>query len=341
MLAERLAAQLLSGPRAADAVGVAARLLAIQAQDPRGARLAIRARTSETSATDVDRALSQDRSLVVSWLNRVTLHLVRSEDYFWLHALTAPPTLRGTMRRLAQEEVTPDAAERGVAVIERALAAEGPLTRGALRERIDSAGVRTQGQALVHLIALACLRGTAVRGPMAGREPAYVLVRDWLEAPPEVARATALAELARRYLAGHGPAGDRDLARWAGLPLRDARAGLQAIAAQLHPRAGGLVALTSAPPTPEWPSPRLLGTFEPCLLGWTSREAVLGSHAGVVTSNGVFRAFAMVDGRAVATWRMPGGEVVLEPFAPLSAGVAAALEREAADVVRFLARENR
>ena len=65
---------------------------------------------------------------------------------------------------------------------------------------------------------------------MVGRQHAYALVRDWLGKPPRFDRDAALAELARRYLAGHGPADDRDLAKWAGLPLRDARAGLSAIA---------------------------------------------------------------------------------------------------------------
>ena len=190
-------------------------------------RLAIRARTTGLCAADVDRALTEERSLLITWLNRGTLHLVRSEDYSWLHALTAPPHFTGTARRLAQEGVSAAAADRGVAAVERALAEEGPLTRAQLCERVARAGVRTEGQALVHVLALASLRGLVVRGPMCRREQAYVLVRDWLgEQPRSADRGSALAELARRYLVGHGPAGDRDLARWAGLPLRDARAGL-------------------------------------------------------------------------------------------------------------------
>jgi hypothetical protein len=42
---ERLTAQLLAGEPAGDPVAVAQRLLAVQGQDPRGARLAVRART--------------------------------------------------------------------------------------------------------------------------------------------------------------------------------------------------------------------------------------------------------------------------------------------------------
>jgi hypothetical protein len=99
MIAERLTGQLLAGPPARDPVAVARRLLAVQAQDPRGVRLAIRARTAGLNAADVDRALTDDRSLVIGWLNRGTLHLVRSEDYAWLHGLTAPPLFTGNARR--------------------------------------------------------------------------------------------------------------------------------------------------------------------------------------------------------------------------------------------------
>ena len=89
--AERCAAQLLGGDPAGSAEEVAGRLLAIQAQDPRGARLAVRARSAGLSASDVDSALMR-RSLIVTWLNRGTLHLVRSEDYWWLHPLTVEAT---------------------------------------------------------------------------------------------------------------------------------------------------------------------------------------------------------------------------------------------------------
>jgi len=336
-IAERFAAQGLTGQPLDDPVAVAERLLAVQGQDPRGARLAVRARTDRLTAADVDRALSEDRSLLITWLNRGTLHLVRSEDYPWLQALTTPPLLTSSARRLRQEGVAPDAAERGVAAIERALVDEGPLTRLQLRERLDAAGVRTEGQALVHLLFLAALRGIAVRGPLVGKQHAYALVRDWLGPQKPVDREAALAELARRYLAVHAPAEDRDLARWAGLPLRDARAGLTAIASELEGE-DGLVRLAKSALVEGIPPPRLLGAFDPVLLGWTSRDAILGPHTQLVTVNGVFRPFAMVDGRAAATWKFAKGEVTLEPLSRLDRSAAAALEVDAADVSRFLAR---
>ncbi len=337
MIAERLTAQLLAGEPARDPVAVAERLLAIQGQDLRGARLAVRARTSGLSVTDVDGALA-DRSLLITWVNRGTLHLIRSEDYPWLHALTAPTLLTANARRLEQEGVSPAAAERGVTAIERALAEHGPQTRDELREQVAAAAGESAGQALLHVLLLASLRGLTVRGPMIGKQQAHVLVRDWLGEPQPVDRDRALAELARRYLAGHGPANDRDLARWAGLPLRDARAGLKAIASELEQRDDGLVDLADRPPpASELPPPRLLGPFEPLLLGWTSREPILGDNVSVVTINGIFKAIALVRGRAVATWTMPKGQVELAPFGRLPAADRKALEADATDLTRFLA----
>ncbi len=335
--ARRCAAQLLSGDPAGSAEEVARRLLAVQAQDPRGARLAVRARSAGLSAADVDAALAS-RVLVVSWLNRGTLHLVRAEDYWWLHPLTTPQLSTGTARRLAQEGVSAHDAERGVAVIEAALAADGPLTRSQLRERVAAAGVRTEGQALVHILVLASIRGLIVRGPVAGRDQAFALVRDWLGTPPpDLGREAALGELARRYLAGHAPASGADLAKWAGIGLRDARLGLARCGAVQRP--DGL----AEPPGPEraaaaLPPPRLLGAFDPLLLGWASRDPVTGPHRHIVTVNGLFRPFALADGRAVATWTVAGGRVALTPFAPLDPDVEAALAADAADVTRFLGR---
>jgi Winged helix DNA-binding domain len=337
MFEERFTAQLLAGPPAADPESVARRLLAIQAQDARGARLAIRARTTGLTAADVDRALTVGRTLVITWLCRGTLHLVRSEDYPWLHALTTPQLFTANARRLAQEGVSAGAADRAVAVIVRSLADAGPLTRTQLGERIAAAGVRTEGQALVHLLMLACLRGHAVRGPMIARQQAYVLVRDWLGEPAAVERERALAELARRYLDGHGPADERDLARWAGITLRDARAALGAIASELRTRADGLVEPAAGDRVPGPPPVRLLGPFDPALLGWRSREWILGPYDSKVVGGGLFRAVALAGGGAIATWALRDGEVVLEPLLRLRREHAGPLAAEAADVVRFLA----
>lgn len=334
-VAEKLTAQALAGPPLRDPVAVAKRLLAVQGQDPRGARLAVRARTVGVTAADVDRALTEDRSLLITWLNRGTLHLVASEDYPLLQALTTPPLLTSCSRRLRQEGVSETDAERAMKLTEKVLAEEGPLGGRDLRERLAKA-VPTAGQAFIHLMFLAAVRGLVVRGPMIGRQHAYALVHDWLGPPRPVERDAALAELARRYLVGHAPASDRDLARWAGLPLRDARAGLAAISRRLRRRDDGLLELKKQQPVADLPPPRLLGAFDPLLLGWTSREDVLGGATGIVTVNGIFRPFALVEGRAEATWGLAGGKVTIEPFGRLTKKTATALDADVEAVLEYL-----
>ncbi|MGH3302816.1 MAG: DNA glycosylase AlkZ-like family protein, partial [Streptosporangiaceae bacterium] len=244
----RFAAQLLAGQPATGPLEVVERLLAVQGQDPRGARLAVRARTTGLTAADVDRALTQDRSLLITWLNRGTLHLIRSDDYSWLHRLTARPQFQvGCGRILARLGVSAVAADHGVDVVARALAADGPLTRAQLADRLSASGLPADGGVALHVLMLASLRGIAVRGPLIGTQHAYVDVRSWLgDPPPEPEPDRALGWLARRYLAGHGPAGERDLAKWAGLPVTWARRGLTAIAAELRERPDGLAELTAA-----------------------------------------------------------------------------------------------
>ena len=157
-------------------------------------------------------------------------------------------------------------------------------------------------------------------------------------APPRpVARERALAELARRYLAGHAPADERDLAKWAGLPLRDARAGLGAIAAEVV----SATTLLELKGTRRSGSPRacLLDQWDPLLVGWRSRESLLDRYPRRDSPEAHFRPFAYAGARAVATWSLRSGEVTIgEPFARVSRGRRQALAADAADVARFLSR---
>jgi hypothetical protein len=56
----------------------------------------------------------------------------------------------------------------------------------------------------------------------------------------------------------------------------------------------------------------------------------------LVTTNGIFRPFALVGGRAVARWGLAGGKVTIEYLDEVRPKDAAALERDAEAVKRFL-----
>ena len=193
----------------------------------------------------------------------------------------------------------------------------------------------TAGQALVHLLMLVCLRGIALRGPLLDGKHAYVLARDWLEPPAPVERDRALGELARRYLCGHAPADERDLAKWAGLPLRDTRQGLRAIASGLMQRDDGLLTLKAVRRASARPC--LLDQWDPLLVGWRSRASLLEYYPRRSSPEAHYRPFVYARARAVATWSMGQGVVSIgEPFAPVTRADTKALVSDAADVARFL-----
>jgi hypothetical protein len=341
----RAEAQLLRGDAGATPEKLVHHLLAVQAQDFHAARLALRVRRPGLTAVDVDQALTMERSLVIGWLVRGTLHLVRREDYPWLLALSAPRQHTTSTRRLRQEGVPPAAAERATALFARALTAAGPLDRHQLAARAAAAGIRTEGQALVHLLHLAALRGVLVLGPVRAGAPIFAATNDWLGVDiaaqvRNVDRDAALAELARRFLAAHGPASAHDLAAWSGLGLRAARAGLGAIGAELTELADGLVDRARRSPSTAVVPARLLPAFDPYLLGWKDRSFAVPARWArkVHPGGGVLRATATVDGSAVGTWtarrRDDRLHIDIDGFASLDEH-AGALRDEAADVARF------
>jgi hypothetical protein len=289
----RAAAQLLHRPVRLAPAELVRRLLAVQAQDPRAVRLALRARIDTLTWDEVD-----DDALVVTWLNRGTLHLVHRDDYPWLQALTAPTRDATSARRLRQLGVSESDADRAVAIVAAAVH-EAPRPRAQLAELLG-----TEGQATPHLLALAARRGVTVMDTR----------RRFVPAPAEAApvdRDAALAELARRYLAAHAPATDRDLAAWSGLPLRDVRAGMRECRI-CQPQADsfdtGAIGARSVREVREAPAhiepipPRLLPAFDPYLLGWKDRSFAVPPELSkqVHPGGGMIRAVATVDGVVVA-----------------------------------------
>src|SRR5947208_17134071 len=97
----RLRNQQISNATGATPQEVVARLLALQAQDYRGALWSIGLRLPGSTATRIERAIA-DRTIVRTWPMRRTLHFVAAADVRWMLRLLAPRSIKGMTGRLKQ-----------------------------------------------------------------------------------------------------------------------------------------------------------------------------------------------------------------------------------------------
>ena len=334
----RLRGQWLSGrvPAGRTVDDVVGRLVGVQAQDVTAAALAIRARSRGLVVADVD-AAREDRRVVLTWSLRGTRHLHRAEDVRWLLARLGPTFLRPS-KRAEQLGIAGQAGDRAVGVLASALAADGPLTRDQVKDRLAPHGVDPSGQAAIHVIARAAMEGVLCVLP--GER--YVLLDGWI-GPATTADVPEPGELARRYLGPFGPASVADFAAWSGLGPPAARREWSAIEAELievAPSAWLLAAdadRAAAAARRRAPT-RLVGAFDSLLLAYADRRVHLSpDHAPLVNvGGGMVKALVVDDSRVEGTWSRPGGRVDVRPFLPSSAGN---VDREADDVRRFLGTE--
>ena len=70
-------------------------------------------------------------------------------------------------------------------------------------------------------------------GPRRGKQSTYALLDERAPRGRTLARDEALAELAGRYFASHGPALPQDFAWWSGLTVGDARRGIESASPRL------------------------------------------------------------------------------------------------------------
>jgi len=308
-------------------------------------------RSADLLAADVEYARVQERTIIRTWGQRGTLHLLATEDLGWLLPLFGPVFIAGDRRRREELGLDEDTCARAISVIRDVLASQGALTRAELVEQLAARGIRLTGQARPHLLYRAALEGIICLGPERGAEPTYVLLNDWVEpGRATLSPEAALAELVLRYLQAYGPATPEDLAAWSGMPISRIRPAWPRIADQLlEVEVAGspawmlktYAAWLDEPPTPA-PIVRLLPGFDIYLLGYQNRDlAVPSQHAKRINAGGgMIHPVLLVDGRAVGTWKSKRQknrlEVVVEPFDQLAIRVQQGLQAEITDFARFL-----
>lgn len=325
----------------------------IQAQEESSAALAIRVRTTDLVAADVEQARINERLVVRTWGSRGTLHLLATEDLGWLLPFLGPVFIAGDRRRRTELGLDEDTCIRAIRLLRDILASQGPLTRTKIVEQLGIHGIHLEGQARPHLLSRAALEGVICFGPNHGSEPTYVLLSDWLaqkDIRSSLSEEAAHAELTRRYLHAYAPATPEDAAAWSGLSLSKTRAAWQSLADELlEVSIAGIPAWmlkTQAPwldeLSPSAPIVRLLPRYDIYLPGYRNRDFALPREFArrVNAGGGIVHPVLLVNGQVAGLWKIQLQKnrlnVRVEPFGLLSAEVGSGLEAEVRDIGRFL-----
>jgi hypothetical protein len=272
------------------------------------------------------------------------MHLIATDDVFWLVPLFDSALAATSRRRLAQLGLDGAAQRKALRTIKRALESDGFLGRSELVRRLGHSGVEIDASRRVHLFRLATAEGIACLGPDAGAETLLALARDWLGERPKHDREAALDELARRYLRAFGPATEVDFAGWSGLGLTELRGALARIGGELaEVRVGERRAWTlrRSPRRPREGIVRLLPGWDNYLMGHRDRDFIAepANWRRIMPGGGLLRPAILVDGVAAGTWGLRRGgsslRVTLSPFGELEAAVEEAIQAEVADIGRF------
>ncbi|MEO7587365.1 MAG: winged helix DNA-binding domain-containing protein [Arachnia sp.] len=343
----RLVAQsLVTRPHVSPRSAVAA-LAAMQGQDLPGVIASAALRTRDG---DVDAVLEDIRTgaLVRGYPMRGTVFLMAAADVLWVSELCAAPALRAAANRRHHLGLDQTKVDRARDLAIEVLSAEpNGLPRVEFLARWEADGQPTGGGVGYHLLAHLIGEGTLCHGAWNGTDQNIAWTRTWvpertdLEGTFNGDRTAGIAELLRRYLAGHGPATMRDFAWWTKLPLRDIRAALPAATSDLEDdgadepsywRSGLLEEVAAA--GNDASRPLLLPGFDEFILGYQDRTFAMTAEQELLLvpgRNGVFRRSVVVDGAVKGFWRRAGrpGKRTLdvEAFSPIATAARSRLDR--------------
>ncbi|MFC8796750.1 winged helix DNA-binding domain-containing protein [Promicromonospora sp. NPDC057138] len=313
------------GRAAPSPVEVVRRMVALQGQDLPAVLRAIAIRSRPGTTLDDVRAAFDAGDLVRGWTQRGTLFATTPRDLAALVSLTGERVTQKGRRTREAEGLDDAAIARAETVARAALAAsadDGGISRAAMLDLWQQAGVSVEGQRGYHLIVTLALRGLLHWGPFAGAQQLMVATPGPAsgDVPPEEP-GVALRRIALSYFASRGPATPDDLAWWLGLPkvpvrtavaaLRDARPDTVAEVVidgkpMLVGRDASGLSGDAAPEIAEPAGVVLVPGFDEIVLGYQDRELVADAEAMrtvVPFTNGVFRPAVLLDGRLVGTWR--------------------------------------
>lgn len=297
----RLARQRLVGASYPDLAAAVDHLAAVQSQEFEDACWSLARRTTGgPSGGAVAEEVAHGR-IVRHHVLRPTWHFVLTGDLDWMLDLTAPrigAQLRTQLRTTGLLEDRDRLVAQVGAIVE---AADAPLTRREIGDRLAERGTELKGQALGHVTLSAELDKIVTTGPRRGSWDTFV---PYASRIPSVSLGhdEAVARLAGRYLAAHGPATARDFAWWSGLTLTDARTGYAVH--ETIDLGEELVDLADSPRyEPVDPTAKLLSLFDEYVIAYQDRTLYEAPVAAGGTIDVWGGNLLLVDGIVAGTWR--------------------------------------
>jgi len=278
---------------------------AVQAQDYLGSLWAVGQRLPSAVEADVEAAIVS-RAIVRTWPMRGTLHFVPAEDARWMLRLLTPRVIARSAGRYRQLELDATAFARSRKILVRALQGGKTLARHAAYAALAQGGVSPAGQRGIHVLAHLAQEALICFGPREGRQATFVLLDDWIRPAPDPPREEALAALAMRYFASHGPATVHDFAWWTGLLVKEAQEAIGLAGATIVRETRGERTLWVTPRTSagKWarPSVALLPPWDEYLVAYKDREGALG-HLPVRPPMIVGNSLLVMNGRVRGAWK--------------------------------------
>lgn len=321
---------------------VVAHLGAMQAQDYAGALWAIGLRMKQATEATIEQAIA-DRRIVRTWPMRGTLHFVAADDVRWMLKLLTPRVISSSAARQRQLEIDQQVLSRSEELVIAALEGGKQLTRQEMYQVLEEGKIAPTGQRGIHILGRLTQEGLLCQGPYRDKQPTFVLLDEWLSPTKAFERDEALAELAKRYFIGHGPATLPDLERWAGIKTSDARAGLEMVKSQLRQEKVDGQTYWLSPNEAASPAKteavHLLPGFDEYILGYKDRSAVLeAQHSEKIVpgGNGIFISTIVSNAQVVGIWKraIKKGKLSITP-APFTALSEAEMTGFAAAATRY------
>jgi Winged helix DNA-binding domain len=321
-------------------------LAAVQAQDFAGAKWALGLRMRAATDASVEQAFTEGAILRTHVL-RPTWHFVTPADIHWLLALTAPRVHALNAPYYRKLELDQDLHQRITRALERALAGGKQLTRDEVRDVLAQAGIATAGELrMSYMLMRAELDGVICSGARRGKQFTYALLHDRAPHARHLERDHAVAELAGRFFLSRGPATVHDFARWSGLTVTDAKAGLEAIKSQLQHELVDRQTYWRSPATPALPdrppAALLMSIYDEYISGYKDRSAMVAPSYGekLQALGNALTAIIVVDGMVVGTWKRvlkkEGVLVTTDIFRALTDAESQAVEKAVEQYAAFL-----